>query len=88
MRGNLCTRLAAFGIGGVLAGCASNSGVFQGSPDTYRVATRAVGTRGGEPEHFAWFSQKRPNTVRNLTRCPTLFKSLTAMGTSKAVEWT
>ena len=31
----------------LLAGCASNSGVFQTAPDTYRVATRATWELGG-----------------------------------------
>jgi len=31
----------------VLVGCASNSGVFQVAPDTYRVATRATWELGG-----------------------------------------
>lgn len=31
----------------LLIGCASNSGVFQVAPDTYRVATRATWELGG-----------------------------------------
>jgi hypothetical protein len=38
-------RLALLAI--ALAGCASNSGVFQVSPETYRVATRATWELGG-----------------------------------------
>jgi hypothetical protein len=34
-------------LAGLVAGCASTSGVFHVSPDTYRVATRATWELGG-----------------------------------------
>ena len=64
----------------VVAGCASNSGVFQVSPDTYRVATRATWELGGRAGALKMALTEATEHCRKSGKVPNVLESAESYG--------